>query len=310
MHRKLMYILIWILCVVNIHTSATLDFQKKYENFVSTLKDSVDIKSSFNTKLKDELAITCKKLSVNPDDFNKWLLNQTTFNYDEKVLRRYLQPKRKIVAKKTNKKNAKNVSKLKNLKRILSFIQKNNNKLNELENEYQVPKEIIASIYSHETRLGTYKLPHILFDVLMSELVFIDEVALMNKKISKKRVTRLKRLARYSLVYLFKYWTKDEIIFSSWAGACGPMQFMPFNFHYLKDGNGDNIVNPSEEFDSIAGAYNFLKIKGWTKSLSKTFKKDEINNKMNKVILRYNSNEEYASGILQTALRLQKLQIK
>ncbi|MCO4781498.1 MAG: lytic murein transglycosylase [Candidatus Cloacimonetes bacterium] len=306
MNWKSFYILFGLLSGFIPSINEAKDFESKYKSFVETHK-KIDTAENLDETLKLELAKTCKKISVDYKDFLKWLLEQKVFTYDEKVLRRYLEPKRKKVSKISNKKNAKNVSKSKNLQNILDFIKANITHLESLEITYQVPKEVIASIYSHETRLGTFKLPHVLLDVLLSELIFMDEVAAMNEVINVKRIKRLKRLARYSLIYLYKYWDKDKIIYSSWAGACGPMQFMPFNFHYLKDGNGDNKIDPTNELDSIAGAYNFLKVKGWTEELSRTFELGVTNNKMHKVILRYNSSEEYASGILQTALRLQKL---
>ena len=236
--------------------------------------------------------------------FISWLFQLPDFMYDEKVLRRYLSPKRKKVAKTANKKNAKSIIKKKNLLKIKTFITAHLQVLQELEDVYNVSKEVIASIYSHETRLGKYRLPHVALDVLLSELIFIDEVAKLNSNSKAKRIIRLKRLARYSLVNLYKYWTPKKKLYSSWAGACGPMQFMPFNFHYLRDGNKDQIIDPANQLDSIAGAFNFLKVKGWTQELSDTLQNGQITEKMHKVILRYNANHEYASGILQTALKL------
>ncbi|PCJ18608.1 MAG: hypothetical protein COB02_10745 [Candidatus Cloacimonadota bacterium] len=292
------------LLIFCLSTLSCNDFLINYKVFTKKHSQKINIKKTVNKDLIRELEKTCKKIGVSETIFLKWLYNLPDFQYDEKVLRRYLEPKRKNISKSSNKKNAHSVLKQKNINRIKLFIVKNSIILTELEAKYHVPKEVITSIYSHETRLGVFKLPHIALNILLSELLYIDEVSKFNKNLSLKRIKRLKRLARYSLINLYKYWIPSKTLYSSWAGACGPMQFMPFNFHYLKDGNGDGIIDPSNQFDSLAGAFNFIKLKGWSKALTKDFQRGEISNKMHKVILKYNSSDEYASGILNTALKL------
>ncbi len=77
---------------------------------------------------------------------------------------------------------------------------------------------------------------------------------------------------------------------SSYAGAQGPMQFMPSTFRaYAVDGNGDGVKNINDVHDAIYSAANYLKANG------------AANGNVRGALYRYNHSYSYVEHVLSIA---------
>jgi membrane-bound lytic murein transglycosylase B len=80
---------------------------------------------------------------------------------------------------------------------------------------------------------------------------------------------------------------------TSYAGATGPMQFMPATFnHYALDGNGDGIKDIHNLQDSMLTAGHYLAVSGATTG------------SYQKALFNYNHSDTYVSNVMAIAHRL------
>lgn len=80
---------------------------------------------------------------------------------------------------------------------------------------------------------------------------------------------------------------------SSYAGAQGPMQFIPSTFKaYAKDGNGDGVANIHSVYDAMHTAGNYLRANG------------AASGNVHNALFRYNHSEAYINKVLGIAKNL------
>jgi membrane-bound lytic murein transglycosylase B len=161
----------------------------------------------------------------------------------------------------------------------------NNEYLTKLEQLFGVPKNILVSIYRVETNLGQNKGKYLVTNSLFT-LWFVR---------NRRSAYFGDELVNWLFIcknHGFDYYS----IIGSSAGAFGLMQFMPTSFlDFAVDGNEDGRIDLFEFKDAMASAANYLKGKGWRNGSME-------NNR--KVILRYNSCEDYSSAVIKYAKKL------
>ena len=134
------------------------------------------------------------------------------------------------------------------------FYYANKNLINEIENKFNVEKELLLALMGIETNFGKYlgkmdiisSLATLSFDKRRSKF-FTNELIALLKLIDNKVIN-------------------PNILFGSWAGALGNFQFMPTTIKkYAIDYNKNNKVELKNLDDSIASAANYINKMGWTK---------------------------------------------
>lgn len=139
-----------------------------------------------------------------------------------------------------------------------SFIANNYETLLKAENDYGVPKEIIASIIGIESFYGKYKGNH----------NAIDAISTMAFEGGERRRNFFTKELEAFFDNNFENKTNPMIQKSSWAGAFGYPQFISssirsYGVDYNNDGRID-LVNSIE--DSIGSVANYLNKNGWIKN--------------------------------------------
>ncbi len=149
------------------------------------------------------------------------------------------------IEKRTNQKKLSNGKSL--------FI-KNENLILDIENEFDVEKELLLSLMGIETNFGKYlgkmdilsSLSTLSFDKRRSEF-FTNELIIILKLIDSGTVD-------------------SDILYGSWAGAFGNFQFMPSTIkNYALDYNNDDLIDLKSTKDSFASAANYINKLGWKK---------------------------------------------
>ncbi len=125
----------------------------------------------------------------------------------------------------------------------------------EIDNKFDVEKELLIALMGIETNYGTYlgkmdiisSLATLSFDKRRSEF-FTNELVTILKLIDKKTIDH-------------------KILFGSWAGAFGNFQFMPSTIkNYAIDYDNNKKIELKFLDDSFASAANYLKKIGWKKN--------------------------------------------
>ncbi|MDD3044044.1 MAG: lytic murein transglycosylase [Candidatus Delongbacteria bacterium] len=197
-----------------------------------------------------------------------------------------------------------------NFKELTEFTRTHAQALEKAESEYKVNREIIVAILRKETNLGKYPLKYNPFEVLLAQAQFAIENPAYDTMVrinNLKRISRLKNSAANSLYNMVKYTIDNSIdpaeTKSNFVGAVGFTQFMPFNLHLAKDGNGDGRADLSNMDDAIMSIANFLNTNGW-----KNFYDLNSNNRrsITKLILRYNTSDSYAEAVYEIASEIKR----
>ncbi len=150
------------------------------------------------------------------------------------------------------------ISKRTNQKKILNgkdlFI-KNSPLILDIENQFNVEKELLLSLMGIETNFGKYlgkmdilsSLATLSFDKRRSDF-FTNELIIILKLIDSGVVD-------------------SDLLFGSWAGAFGNFQFMPSTIkNYALDYNNDDLIDLKSTKDSFASAANYINKLGWKKN--------------------------------------------
>ena len=194
---------------------------------------------------------------------------------------------------------------------LTEFTRTHSHALEKAESEYNVNREIIVAILRKETNLGKYPLKYNPFEVLLAQSQFaIENPAYDSKKRAGdlKRISRLKKSARNSLYNMLKYTIDNSIdpleTKSNFVGAVGFTQFMPFNLHLAKDGNGDGRADLTNMADAIMSIANFLYTNGW----NRYYELNSANRRpIMRLILRYNTSDSYAEAVYEIAAEIKRL---
>lgn len=127
--------------------------------------------------------------------------------------------------------------------------------LNQIEDQYGVPKSLLVAFWGMETNYGSYQ----------GDIDTISALATLAYDGRRSEFFRDQLLDAMRI--LDAGHIKLNQFHGSWAGAFGNMQFMPSTFmNYAIDGDGDNridIVNSTT--DAFASAANYLSQVGWRK---------------------------------------------
>ena len=127
--------------------------------------------------------------------------------------------------------------------------------INQVENKFNIEKELLLSLMGIETNFGKYlgkmdilsSLATLSFDKRRSEF-FTNELIIALKLIDNNKI-------------------KPNELYGSWAGAFGNFQFMPRTIkNYAIDYNENNTIELKNIEDSFASAANYLKKIGWKKN--------------------------------------------
>ena len=166
------------------------------------------------------------------------------------------------VGKRANKSRADKAAKL---------LRKNKKLFDEVENNFNVEKEILLSLWGIETNFGKHvgkmdiisSLATLSFDKRRSEF-FSNQLMILLKLVDNKLIDPKK-------------------LYGSWAGAYGNFQFMPSTIKsYAIDYNNDNKIELKDSIeDALASAANYINKIGWKKD-QPCFYRVKISKKVNK----------------------------
>ena len=138
------------------------------------------------------------------------------------------------------------------VKKGLSLYNKEKLFINEIENKFDVNKELLLSLMGIETNFGKYlgkmdivsSLATLSFDKRRSEF-FSRELLVLLKLVDLKLVDK-------------------NILYGSWAGAFGNFQFMPSTIKmYAIDYDNNSSIELKKIKDSFASAANYINKIGW-----------------------------------------------
>jgi membrane-bound lytic murein transglycosylase B len=193
-----------------------------------------------------------------------------------------------------------------------SYLQENTELLENINNKYRVPKEIIVSILLVETRLGDSVGGRRAFNTLASMALSTDLETIrpyLPKKMINPRnedfartICRQKADWAYAeLKALILYAYRSEFdplnLPSSIYGAIGLCQFLPSNIiPYGVDADQDGRIDLFAKADAFYSIANYLREHGWKYTMDQASQRD--------VILRYNKSSIYANTVLAVAQKL------
>ncbi len=161
----------------------------------------------------------------------------------------------------------------KKLSKGIDFYSTNKLLIDNVENEFNVEKELLLALMGIETNFGTYvgkmdilsSLATLSFDKRRSEF-FTKELLLLLRLIDTNKID-------YKTLY------------GSWAGAFGFFQFMPSTItNYAIDHNNDSYIDLKNNEDAYPSAANYLNKMGWEKKAPCFYKIELNNNVPNKLL--------------------------
>ncbi len=156
----------------------------------------------------------------------------------------------------------------KKIRNGLKIYKKNSKLINQVEENFEVEKELLLSLMGIETNFGTYlgkmdiisSLATLSFDKRRSEF-FTNELITILKLIDQNKINL-------------------DILYGSWAGAFGNFQFMPSTIkNYAIDYNNNDKIELKNINDSFASAANYINKLGWNRN-EVCFIKIDLNEKI------------------------------
>ena len=223
--------IIYFLLVLSFSQTTLFGANSNFDTWVTNFKIKA-VKSGVSKKIVDEVmsgAIFLPKV-IEYDRFQPEFY-ENTFNY---------------IKKRTNQNKVKNG---------LALYKKEKSKIDKIEKEFLIEKELLLALMGIETNFGKYlgkmdiisSLSTLSFDKRRSEF-FTKELIILLKLVDQKVIDK-------------------KILFGSWAGAFGNFQFMPRTIrNYAIDYNKNTSIELKETEDSFASAANYLNRIGWKKN--------------------------------------------
>ena len=153
------------------------------------------------------------------------------------------------------------------------FYEKNKNLIDNVENLYNIEKELLLALMGIETNFGTYvgKMD------IISSLATLSFDKRRSEFFSKELIILLKLIENNQIDY--------KTLYGSWAGAFGFFQFMPSTMkNYAVDFDKNSYIDLKSNDDAYASAANYLNTIGW-KDNEPCFYKVELSNKIPKKYL-------------------------
>ena len=146
----------------------------------------------------------------------------------------------------------------------INLYSNNKKKIDEIEKNFSVEKELLLALMGIETNYGNYlgKMD------IISSLATLSFDKRRSAFFSNELITILKLVDDGLIDY--------KILYGSWAGAFGNFQFMPSTIrNYAIDYDNNNIIDLKSINDSFASAGNYISKIGWKKE-KPCFKKIEL----------------------------------
>jgi len=171
----------------------------------------------------------------------------------------------------------------------VKFWNENYDALVKAEKTYHVPAAVIVSILGIETNYGR----------TIGHFRVLDTLVTLSFYSPRRTQFFQKELEQFLLIAREQNWNYDQVV-GSYAGAIGIPQFMPSSLRaFAVDFNDDNQIDlVSDSADAVGSVGNYLNKNGW---------KPKVPNAKNfKVVLRYNSNHNYANAVLLLAKRIEQ----
>jgi len=188
------------------------------------------------------------------------------------------------------------------IKEGLNLYNKEKKIIENIENDFDVEKELLLALMGIETNFGKYlgkmdivsSLATLSYDQRRSDF-FTKELLILLKLVDKNIINK-------------------DILYGSWAGAFGNFQFMPRTIrNYAIDYNKNKIIELKNIEDSFASAANYLKTIGWKKNQPCFFKidlKDNIPKKYLNSSARKIENKKKVSFLKKYIKNYENLKIK
>jgi membrane-bound lytic murein transglycosylase B len=193
-----------------------------------------------------------------------------------------------------------------------SYLQANQELLENIQRRYCVPREIVVAILLVETLLGKNVGEKSAFNMLASMALHSDLEAIRsylppnlvttkNEDLARSRCQEKARWAYAELKALIDYTTRSGIdpvnIPGSLYGAIGLCQFMPSNIvSYGVDADEDGHINLFSTPDALHSIANYLRGHGWECQMNRRG--------WPKVIFAYNHSSVYVNTVLAVAENL------
>ena len=156
-------------------------------------------------------------------------------------------------------------TKSKKLKKGLVLYNENVKLIDEIENKFDVEKELLLALMGIETNFGTYVGK---MDIL-SSLATLSFDKRRSQFFTRELITLLQLIDSNKVDY--------ESLYGSWAGAFGFFQFMPSTIdNYAIDYNNNKEIDLKNNIDAFASAANYLSKIGW-KNQEPCFYKVKLN---------------------------------
>ena len=303
------FLLVFILTIQTVNSSSVEfnEYLKALQSQFKVISLSEESLSDIENELKKDFQFMSSKPywksfseGSNPNHFLTWLTEKIPFKPIWKSVSRYARPDSQQTFDKGNKKNTSNLESTTNQKRIKQAYKKYSDSLQNIESKYFINAEILVVLAAMESRLGKFKLEYKAHEVFLTQLILLEK---FSGWIDSQRLDRLIRSARRNLVclYLWATTTGQQEVNSNWAGACGVVQFLPYNFWMLQDGSGDHEIQLHNLADGFASSAFFLNNKGWGQQESMNFNSGKFDKIQLKALLSYNRNEYYAKGLWNLA---------
>ena len=174
--------------------------------------------------------------------------------------------------------------------------------IDEVENKFNIEKELLLALMGIETNFGKYlgkmdiisSLATLSFDQRRSDF-FTKELLILLNLVDKKIIHK-------------------DILFGSWAGAFGNFQFMPRTIqNYAIDYNKNKTIELKKTEDSFASAANYLNKIGWKKNQPCFYKvelKDNIPKKYLNSSARKIKNKKKINFFKKYIMNFENLNIK
>ena len=148
------------------------------------------------------------------------------------------------------------------------FYEKNKNLIDNVENLYNIEKELLLALMGIETNFGTYvgKMD------IISSLATLSFDKRRSEFFSKELIILLKLIENNQIDY--------KTLYGSWAGAFGYFQFMPSTMKkFAIDFDKNSYIDLKNNDDAYASAANYLNKIGW-KNNEPCFYKIELSNEI------------------------------
>jgi len=152
-----------------------------------------------------------------------------------------------------------------------TLLSKNTDLFNEIENKFNVEKEILLALWGIETNFGKH----------VGKMDIVSSLATLS--FDKRRRDFFSSQLLTLLILVDKKLIDPKTLYGSWAGAYGNFQFMPSTIKsYAIDYDGNNKIELKSSLkDSLASAANYINKIGW-KMGEPCFYRVKLEKKINK----------------------------